>query len=82
MAEEKSGLVGMSFKIPTNKKEGYVSIDEFNLLLALSGDKSKSVFIHSAILHYAEAIRERIEKQRAEIDERCNKFNELFPPKP
>lgn len=82
MTEEKSGLVGTSFKMPKDKKEGYVSVDEFNLLLALSGDKSKSAFIHSAILHYAEVIRDRIEQQRAEMDERRNKFNELFPPKP
>lgn len=82
MPEEKNTLVGVSVKFPTAKKEGLVSIEEFNTLFELSGDKNKSRFIHKAILHYADVIRQHLEDERTTLDQRSKRFNELFPPKP
>lgn len=82
MSDEKRTTASFSFKVPVIKKEGQLSVEEFDLLVKLSGDKNKSQFINNAILHYAEVIRNRLEKAKAELDEDCKKLNELFPPKP
>lgn len=73
--------VGVSVKFPTTPKNGMMSIDEFNQLFELSGDKSKSVFIHNAVRHYAEVVRKRLMDEQAAVVDRSAKLNELFPPK-
>ncbi|QXO10026.1 hypothetical protein pEaSNUABM37_00065 [Erwinia phage pEa_SNUABM_37] len=82
MSEEKRTAQGVSVKFPTEPKNDMLSYDEFIQLFDLSGDKSKSVFIHNAIRHYASVVRDRIDQEQQDLAERSKKISELFPPKP
>lgn len=71
--------VGVSVKFPTESKHGGLSIDEFNQLFELSGDKNKSTFIHNAVRHYAEVIRVRLAEDKQKIIDRSSALEALFP---
>lgn len=69
----------VSVKFPTEAKPGMLTVGEFNQLFELSGDKNKSVFIHNAIRHYAEAIRIRLAEDKQKLIDRSDALDALFP---
>lgn len=81
MSKDKAGHTGVSVKFPDTARNGMLSIDEFNQLFELSGDKNRSVFIHNAVRHYAEVIRQRLQDEQTDIADRADKLNKLFPGK-
>lgn len=82
MTDDKPTSMGVSVKFPLEPKNDMLSIDEFNQLFELSGDKNKSVFIHNAIRHYADVIRDRIQQEQEALEKRARIMTTLFPPKP
>lgn len=69
-------MSGISAKFPTTRKPGseLLTMDEFELLLELSGDKNRTLFIHRAIRHYASVIRDRIADEQSSASARGDKI--------
>lgn len=80
MAEEKTSKM-VCAKFPTKPKNGLVTIDEFEELFNLSGDKNRSVFINNAVRHYASVIREQMAREADELIAKTRHISVLFPPK-
>lgn len=78
-----SKTVGVSVKFPTTarKDPDVITIDEFNRLFELSGDKTKSAFIHKAIRCYVSEIQARLDQEQADLFERSKALQSLFPAK-
>lgn len=75
--------VSLSVKFPNVIKEGKdkLSGDEFEALFQLSGETSKTTFIHKALRHYADEVHRQLKEEAAAVANRASQLEKLFPSK-